>query len=71
MQVRFSESLASNSQESMQYVSLKNRPCQARLTLVNINPRLFFIHLLLVLISVCGSCNIIDDLNALVSVDVD
>ena len=57
----FVGSLASNSKGSIKFVSLNNRPCQAKSTLVNINSmKLFFIHLLSVLIS-GGSCNSIDD----------
>ena len=48
----FCESLTFNSTGSTKYVSLNNKPCQARLILVNINSviKFFFNHLLLVII---------------------
>ena len=49
----FGESLVSNLQGPIKCIFLNDHPCQARLTLVNINSgETFFIHLLLVLISV-------------------
>ena len=52
--VSFGNSLALNSKGPIKCASLNNQPCQARPTLVNINSdeTLFFINLLLVLISV-------------------
>ena len=49
---RFGESLASNSKGCIKCLSLNNRPCQGRPTLININSNVFFIHLLAVLINV-------------------
>ena len=50
----FYVSLTFNSRGSIKYVSLNNQPCQTRLTLANIDSvmKFFFIHLLLVIISV-------------------
>ena len=49
----FSKALVSNSQELIKCVSLTNRPCEVRRTLVNINSmKVSLIHLLSVLISV-------------------
>ena len=65
---RFGVSLASNSRKPIKYLSLDNQTCQARPALVNINSvKLFFIHLLLVLIG-DGSCKTIDGLYARVCV---
>ena len=54
----FKESLVSN----LKCISLKNQPCKARLTIVNINSdKTIFMHLLLVLISLVEVVNV-DDL---------
>ena len=66
---RFGEPLASNSERSIKGVSLNNRPCQARPTLVitNSNETLFYPFSLSV--NKCGgSCNTIDDVYARVCV---
>ena len=53
-----SESLASNSKEYIKYVSLNNRPCQARLTFVNINSNEPLYYPFTVSVDKCGeSCN--------------
>ena len=50
---RFGESLASNSKRAIKCIPLNNRPCRPRPTLVDETlMKLFFIRLLLVLISV-------------------
>ena len=49
----FGESLGCNFEEHLKCIYLKNRPCQAKTTfLIKSLTKLFFIHLLLVLISV-------------------
>ena len=59
---RFDESLASSFEISIKCVSLNNRPCQARLTLVNsgFNETLFY-PFTVSFIKCGGSCNTIYD----------
>ena len=61
----FSESLISNSKELIKCLTLNNRPCQARPTLVNINSNETHFYLFTVSGNKCGgSCNTIDGLYA-------
>ena len=50
----FGESLASNSEGQITCISLNNRPCQARPTLVNINSNETFFYPCTVSINKCG-----------------
>ena len=65
------ESLASNYQGHRKCVSLNNRPCQARPTLVNINYNEPLYYRFAVSGNRCsGSCNTIDDPYAQVCVQI-
>ena len=57
----FDGSLASNSKEHIKCISLNNRPCQARPTLVNINSNKCLFYPFTVSVKYCGSCTVIDD----------
>ena len=62
-------SLVSNSNGRINCVSLNNQPCQARLTLVNINSNQLLYYPYTVSINKCGgSCNSTNDQYALVCV---
>ena len=66
---RFGESLASNYEGCIKYVSLNNRPCQARPILVNINSIEPVYDPFTVTVNICGgSSNTIDDIYARVYV---
>ena len=57
-----SESLLSNSEESIKCVSLNNQPCQARPTLVNVNSNKPLYYQITASVNKYGrSCNTIDD----------
>ena len=57
-----SESLLSNSEESIKCVSLNNQPCQARPTLVNVNSNKPLYNPITASVKKYGrSCNTIDD----------
>ena len=58
----FGESLVSNSEGRIKWVSLNNRPCQAEPILININSNKTLYYPFTVSVSKCGgSCNTIDD----------
>ena len=60
--VSFSEPLASSFEKSIKCVSLNNRPCQARPTLVDINSNETLFYSFTVSVTKCGgSCNTTDD----------
>ena len=57
-----SESLLSNSEESIKCVSLNNQPCQARPTLVNVNSNKSLYYPITASVNKYGRrCNTIDD----------
>ena len=66
---RFDASLASNYKEPIKCVSLNNKPCQTRPTIVNLNSNETLFYQFPVSVNKCaGSCNTIDDQYARVSV---
>ena len=65
----FGESLVSNSNIPIKYVSLNNHLCQATVTLVNVNSSETLFYLVTVSVDNCsGSCNTINDSYAWVCV---